>query len=478
MPARGGTARQVVAEGSNPAWSPDGQWLAYQTDEHVDITPSAFGAQAGATIALVRPDGRDGRALTRPGAPLGGHASPAWSPNGRYIGFTTFDGGRDSGAWIVSVSDGRLSRLTESTKLYELAFAADGRALYAAGGEALAYRIPFDQDRGVASGAIETLVIGGVQAVRGVSVAADGSRLAFSGMALDSQIWAQPIDPEGQPRGEAYPLTRDTSRRQWMATVSPDGRRVAYMSARRGEPPNVWVMNVDGSDRRQLTDDRFADGKPTWYPDGRRVAYFSFRDGKSGLWAVEVETRRESPVITMAERSTALPIDGRVSEVELAPSLTRAALSLVGAPHGRRRVLVSGLDRFEPRAIGGDEAWLGYPVWSPDEQSLAVELKEGSSTHLAIVDVASGAVRRVTADRGQTWVRSWSPDGRRVAAAVLRGGTWSLRWIDAASGEQGELLRAAPPNVYVRYPDWSRRGDLVVFERGELSGNIWTVRIR
>jgi hypothetical protein len=35
-----------------------------------------------------------------------------------------------------------------------------------------------------------------------------------------------------------------------------------------------------------------------------------------------------------------------------------------------------------------------------------------------------------------------------------------------------------PSNAYVRYPEWSPRGDLVVYERGELRGNIWLLPLR
>lgn len=478
MPARGGTPRQVVAEGSNPAWSPDGKAIAYQSDEHADITPSAFGAQAGSTLWIARADGSGTRALTRSGSPLGGHAGPVWSPDGRYIGFTTFDGGHDTGAWIVSVADGQTRRLTEYSRLYELAFAPDGSAIFAAGGEALVYRIPFDSARGTAAGPVEPLPVAGVPGVRGLSVSPDGSRVAFAGLALNSQIWAQPITRDGAARGDAYPLTMDTSRRNWMATISPDGGRVAYMSMRRGDPPNVWVMNIDGSGKTQLTADQFADGKPTWYPDGRRVAFFSFRNEAFGLWQVDVTTRRETRVIHGAA-GNGLPSNGRVAEIELAPSMTQGAFSMVMRSSGRRRVFVAPIDgTVEPRAISGEDQWAGYPAWSPDERSIAVELKDGSSTHAAVIDVASGSLRRLTHERGQTWVRSWSPDATRLAVAALRAGTWSLRWVDVASGADGEMMPPNAPNVYVRYPEWSARNDIVVFERGELHGNIWTLPLR
>ena len=90
----------------------------------------------------------------------------------------------------------------------------------------------------------------------------------------------------------------------------------------------------------------------------------------------------------------------------------------------------------------------------------------------------TGALRRLTAERGQTWIRSWSPDGRRIAAAALREGIWDLRWIDAASGAQHVIARAAGPGVYLRYPEWSPRGDVIVYERGEVRGDIWTLTLK
>ena len=144
MPARGGVARQVAAEGSRPAWSPDGRRIAYQSDEHVDVTPSAFGASAGSTIWVVNPDGTGARAMTSNARPLGGHASPAWTPDGRFIGFTVFDGGRENGAWLVDTDTGLVTQLESGVRVYELAFAPDGRSIYLAGGEALIYRLPFD----------------------------------------------------------------------------------------------------------------------------------------------------------------------------------------------------------------------------------------------------------------------------------------------------------------------------------------------
>ena len=47
----------------------------------------------------------------------------------------------------------------------------------------------------------------------------------------------------------------------------------------------------------------------------------------------------------------------------------------------------------------------------------------------------------------------------------------------ADGGGRGIITPAAPPNVYMRYPEWSPQGGVVVFERGELRGNIWVLTL-
>jgi len=477
VPAHGGTPRQVAPEGANPAWSPDGRRIAFQTDEHADVTPSAFGAQSGSTIWIVDTDGGPPQPLTRPGTPIGGHAAPAWSPDGRHVAFTVFEGGDNEGVWLWSMRTGDVRQLAGGHGLYEVVFAPNGSALYAAGGEALIHRLPLDAD-GLAAGPREPIPIPGVPGVRGLTISADGARLAFAGLGLASQIWSQPIGPDGSSSGPGRALTTDTSRRNSMAVVSPDGARIAYMSTRRGEPPNVWVMDIDGGNRMQVTANETSDGKPAWFPDSRRVAYFTNRGESHGLWSVDVMTRREEPWLDMGGAAAGVFTAGRPSEFAVSPSMARGALTVVTPPEGRRTLFVTPLDAIAPVRLTAPSHWIGYPVWSPDERRIAAELKVGSSTHLAVVDARTGAHRQVTDERGQTWVRSWSPDGTKVAVAALRGGAWSLRWVEVATGRQGVITPPGPPHVYVRYPEWSRRNDVVVYERGDLRGNIWTLALR
>jgi Tol biopolymer transport system component len=228
VPARGGAARQIVPSGSDPAWSPDGRRIAFKSDEHADITPAGYGAQSGSKLGIVDADGANLQQLTRAGQPLGGHASPAFTHDGRFLAFSVFEGGPNNGVWILRLETLEVSPLHQGAGMYELAFAPDSSALYATGGESLLIRLPFDIARGQGTGQPDVIPVPGISSVRGLSISLERH--------LAVEIKDGPDIHAGVVDVQTGLLRRLTNVRgqTWVRSWSPDGKRIAAATFRNG----------------------------------------------------------------------------------------------------------------------------------------------------------------------------------------------------------------------------------------------------
>jgi TolB protein len=80
--------------------------------------------------------------------------------------------------------------------------------------------------------------------------------------------------------------------------LSPDGKKVVFMS-RRENNWDIYVVNIDGSALKRLTDDPANDGLPVWSPDGNAIAFVSNRGGPWAIWAITPEGAGLRQLFTM-----------------------------------------------------------------------------------------------------------------------------------------------------------------------------------
>jgi Tol biopolymer transport system component len=108
---------------------------------------------------------------------------------------------------------------------------------------------------------------------------ADGNSLVYKGC-LGNDCGLIKINLDGSVPQQ---LTQDLS--DTNPAVSPDGDVIVFMAQTSGSW-DVYIVGVDGSDRRQLTTDPANDGLPAWSPDGKMIAFVSDRNGVWGVWAM------------------------------------------------------------------------------------------------------------------------------------------------------------------------------------------------
>jgi Tol biopolymer transport system component/DNA-binding winged helix-turn-helix (wHTH) protein len=476
VPALGGTPRRLTEFGSRPAWSPDGTTLAFQSAGLTDVSASAPAAAPPSSLFLVPAAGGTPVPLTRPGSPAGGHGAPAFSPDGKTIVFSSW-ALNEGEIWSVSRFDGSLERIFarkgERPGLgiyYEPVYSPRGdRICFAATSgtwmNASLWTARLPSSAGKPWGEPERVTSAGPASLRQIAISpGGGSSLAYAALSSASNVWSLPIDVRSAaPAGDSMPLTRATGCRNSNPVFSPDGSRIAFVSCRAGAHTDVWVMNADGRNAHPLTDDPAGMGTSGWLPDGERIAFLSARDGSKALWSV-----------TLSDRSAKrlLPIDVELSSARLSPD-GRLLTFTSRTPDGLLSVWVAPLDGEAPRQVTFDRDGAGYACWSPDGKFLAVEVLRGPDMHIAIVPAAGGEPFIVTHERGLSWPYSWSPDGERIAFAGQRDGIWNVYWISRRGGPEHRLTNYSSRNSFVRYPAWSPRGDQIVYEYAETTGNIW-----
>jgi dipeptidyl aminopeptidase/acylaminoacyl peptidase len=175
----------------------------------------------------------------------------------------------------------------------------------------------------------------------------------------------------------------------------------------------VYVLEVEGGDLRQLTDDPFRDRGPQWSPDGSEIAFYSNRSGTYQLWSIR--------------------------------------------PDG------SGLRQLTDLTDG---TW--FPFWSPDGSRIAFPTSKATCV-ITVQDTAATSAECLPNPSEEVWfeVRDWSPDGLwLIGNPSLHGGAvlpdvllWSFEESEYWSIEQarGLVARWLPDSRTVLMFDEERR---------------------
>ena len=377
MPAEGGAARRLTTHSSSEipsAYTPDGKYILFSASIQDPAASALF--PTSAMTELYRVPAAGGRTEQVLGTPA---EAVCFDPQGTRFFYQDRKGYEDEwrkhhtssvtrDIWMYDLTTGRHTNLTNRAgEDRNPVLAPDGQTLYFLserdGGTFNVYACPVANPQ-------ETTAVTNFDThpVRFLSVAQDGT-LCFT---FDGEIYTQ--QPGGKAQKVRIDLVRDDApqlatlnytRGATSATVSPDGKQVAFVV--RGE---VFVASTEYGTTKQITHTPAAEAGLTFGADNRTLAYASERDGHWQLYLAKIG-RDEDPNFPNAT------------------TITEEAL----LPSKKERT---------------------YPQFSPDGKELAfIE----DRIKLMVLNMESGKVREVT--DGSTWYSTaggfnynWSPDGK------------------------------------------------------------------
>lgn len=290
---------------------------------------------------------------------------------------------------------------------------------------------------------------------------------------------------------------------------SPDGSTLAFISDRKGGD-NIWTMNVDGSERRAITSEKFRLlNNPTWSADGNYIAarkhFTTSRSAGTGeIWLYHILggdgvqlVKRASESLQKELGEPIFSADGQ--HIYYSKNVTSGDQFIYAqdSNKGLFNILSYDMQSGKVDTVVSGQGGAVRPTPSPDGKYMAFVRRDRIKSHLYIKDLNSGKERKIfdglDQDMQETWAvtgvypnMDWTPDSKEVLFWAKGG----IHRVDIESGvvkeipfsidDSRDIIDPPRPQVVVapdqfqtkmpRFASYSPDGSTAVFES---MGKLW-----
>jgi eukaryotic-like serine/threonine-protein kinase len=461
VPVLGGTSKKVLeGVGGAIGFSPDGKRFAFTR---------RYASQGQDALMLANADGTGEEKLATRTFPDFFVGSAAWSPDGKTIATVMggFTGGYYRTVAAVQVADGTQKPLTSHRWYFvqKIAWLSDGSGVITTAQEQLGdpyrlWQISYPEgDAHPLTSDLNNYHMGGLSA--------DSSSLVAVLSDPTSNVW---VAPTGEGAG-ARQLTsgKENGGAGGGTTWTPDGR-IVYRS-RAGGNPDIWIMDADGHNQRQLTDDAFYERTLSVTPDGRHIVFDSVRSGTQQVWRVDIDGSNLKQLTTGANAISP----------NCSPDGKWVVYNSFGS--GGFRVWKVSIDGGEPVLV--TDKFANLPAVSPDGKLIACYYgdPQTSATRLALLPFEGGDPVKLfdlptnaisAGDEELRQLIRWTPDGRALTYVITRGLVSNI-WLQPVGGGPPRQLTDFKTGRIFSF-DWSRDGKWLALARANVDNDVVLIK--
>jgi Tol biopolymer transport system component/predicted Ser/Thr protein kinase len=449
MEASGENVRLVVAGCHHPSWSPDGKEIVCSTFGHPEAPTTRNTWPSSLWIANV--EAGDKRFLCEKDA-----MQPSWSPNGDRIAFWFMppNAGRSDIA-TISRTGGEIEIVTKDASTnWNPMWSPDGKFLYFASdrsGSMSFWRVAIDEETGKVLSEAEAVSTPS-NLSRHLSFSRDGRRMIYVQTDQQSNIQAVKCDTKSEKTvGDPFWITRG-DRNVLRPELSPDGTKFVMRISRRTQD-DIVVLSRDGTNWRDLTNDKFFDRYPRWSPDGERIAFTSDRGGRYELWMLNADGTNLRQLTFDTTGDTTFPLwspDG--TQILFRSNHVNSVLD-VNKTWAEQKLRLLPMPPDNQRFIAWD--------WSPDGKKVIGSLS-GPPTGIACYSFETNQYEKL-AEFGA--FATWLPDGTRFIFRVdktLYIGDLKKRVREVFSSAENEIrsVDISPDGELLYYTVYSSQSDI------------------
>jgi TolB protein len=229
--------------------------------------------------------------------------------------------------------------------------------------------------------------------------------------------------------------------------------KIVFVSAHTGNK-EIYVMDIDGANIHQLTNDNVLSLSPKFSADSEKIAYTSYKSHFPDVWVMN---------LVASKRTRVSFFPGLNGQPAFSPDGSQLALIL--SKDGNPELYTISAAGGNPMRLTRTRGTEASPAWSPDGAQIAFVSDDRGSAQIYTMPVSGGSATRLKTNSLYATEPSWSPDGKKIAYSFRNGGNIQIAMLSLEKQDNTVLTQTSN----CESPSWTRNSrHLVYVKDGQL----------